>query len=174
MCKNDNSESYHLRDLRPHVGGAYNLSNQEEKEELSHLSVQELREREVSEGLEVDDGPENCQKWQGDKDYYHSPVWAACKVWKCLRFEGDPSFRISPCYILKDKCDRENDEELANTVDSECVKVAQPKNPTIVLKHQVHPRTIIKIVHLRQFELVKLTEHMLMKQLIVEIVDHLI
>ena len=62
MCKHDNSESNHLCDLCPHIRAAYHLSNQEEKEELCDLCVQDLRKREVCEGLEVDNRPENCQK----------------------------------------------------------------------------------------------------------------
>lgn len=62
MCKHDDSEAHNLSDLCPHVRSAYDLPNQEEKEELCHLSVKELREREVGKGLEMNDGPEHCKK----------------------------------------------------------------------------------------------------------------
>jgi hypothetical protein len=39
MRKHDDSESNYLSDLGPHIGSAYYLSKQEEKEKLCHLGV---------------------------------------------------------------------------------------------------------------------------------------
>jgi hypothetical protein len=63
-----------------------------------------------------------------------------------LRFESDPGLWIAPGDILEDQSNWKDYQVLANAIHDHRVKVAEPKNPTVVLKQQVISRTIKQII----------------------------
>jgi copper oxidase (laccase) domain-containing protein len=81
-----------------------------------------------------------------------------------LCLESHPGFGVSPCNVLKYQRKREDNKELANAIEGKSMKISKSKYSTIILKEQIHSRTIIEVVKLRKLKLVFLTEHMLMEK----------